>query len=189
MGSALFKHTDEPGHCEEIRQIMECFAHVPRVSRCLLTQTFVGVMMQAVAAAYEDISKRLDESLHISDKGVAFDDFDASHGLEDDETNLNAFHTILTFNWAIECLESFKENILDVEKKCNAIADAMDMDMNFARFPFSPSHSSLTKGHRREIYGAQSFDRSARMLSGPSSNVEKPCSKPLSTMSRDDSRR
>jgi len=130
MGRQLSEYFSNHDHADELRQLIGSFAHDPRAARCLVAQTLVGVMLEAVALSYTKIIETLDDSLHISDQGVVFDAFSLEDSTGEDEMDLKRFKNILAFNWAIQCLESFKENILDVKKKGDAALMEMDRLMD-----------------------------------------------------------
>lgn len=132
MGTALFTHLNRHSNVTEIKQIMASFAYDAISSRCLVTQTLVGVIMEGVAVSYGKLTQTLVHSLRISDKGAAFDAIDSENVSGTTSVKSRGFQDIHTLNWAIKCLESFTENMADIRRCCDgaqADIDSMIQDV------------------------------------------------------------
>lgn len=124
MGTALFDHIKPKDrnleHLNELRYIMQSFAYDPVASRCLVTLTLVGVIMEGVTDSYNRAGEHLQESLHLSDSGSVFDMPDSDYHPRTVGMDPVALSRIRALSKASERLQRFAENISNIEESCEA---------------------------------------------------------------------
>ncbi|KAI5777902.1 hypothetical protein EDC01DRAFT_676350 [Geopyxis carbonaria] len=121
------KHEDFRQHQEdrkifiqEMHTIILNFGHDPVSARCLVAKLLVGRMFWEISQAYMYILKILNDELNISGKAIIFD------GVSRDDYR---FDKIFAYDWAISCLISFKECIIDALNKGEQMQVEMENHM------------------------------------------------------------